>query len=389
MIRELRLRNLAVIEELSLELGPGLHAITGETGAGKSILLGALALLRGQRGSADLVRAGATEASVEAIVCGAALVARAAELGLADADAGVLLVQRTLSREGRGRVQVNGRLATTALLAELFGDALEVIGQGEHQRLLRPEVQTDLLDQSGGLGADVAALEELHAAFRAADRELRERRERSAELARQEDRLRFEIEQIDAAALRDGEAEELALEQGRLAHADRLAQDTAALLDGLDGVSGARDRVAALVSRLRAAARLDPSLGAPLETLARAGLELDEARSALERYAASLEPDPARLERIEGRLELLRRLRSRYGESTADILAHRERATDELARIAGGEARSAELEATCAALHARLADAATSLGKARREAAQRLEAEVTREMRALDLARAT
>ncbi len=389
MIRALRLRNLAVIEELELELGPGLHAITGETGAGKSILLGALALLRGQRGSAELVRAGASEAAVEALVHGSALVARAAALGLAEPGDEELLVQRTLSREGRGRVHVNGRLATTTLLAELFGDVLEVIGQGEHQRLLRPEVQTDLLDESGDLAGQVAELEALFGASRAAERELRERRERTAELARQEDRLRFEIEQIDAAALRAGEEEELCGEHARLAHSDRLAQDASALLDGLDGESGVRDRLAGLVSRVRGAARLDASLAAIEDALSRARLELEEAQRALERYAASLEPDPARLERVEARLEQIRRLRSRYGESVAVILAHRERAAEELARVAGGEAKTAELEARCAGLLARLADAAAALGKARREAARRLEEEVTREMRALDLARAS
>jgi DNA repair protein RecN (Recombination protein N) len=389
VIRTLRLANLAVIEELELELGPGLHAITGETGAGKSVLLGALALLRGQRGSAELVRAGAAEATVEAVVQYPALVARAAALGLAEPGDDELLVQRTLSREGRGRVHVNGRLATSALLAELFGDAIEVIGQGEHQRLLRPEVQTDLLDQSGGLGAQVAELEELFGAHRTAERELRERRERATELARREDQLRFEIEQIDAAALRVGEEEELVAERGRLAHADRLAQDAAALLDGLDGESGVRDRIAGLSSRLRGAVRLDPSLAPLEESLARARLELDDASRVLERYAGSLEPDPARLDRIESRLEALRRLRSRYGESVEAILEHRGRAAAELERVSGGEARAAELEAACADLRARLAEAAASLGKARREAAQRLEADVTREMRALDLPRAS
>ncbi len=389
MIRRLRLANLAVIEALELELGPGLNAITGETGAGKSMLLGALALLRGQRGSAELVRAGSAEATVEAVLEGAPLLERAAALGLADPGDDELLVQRTLSREGRGRVQVNGRLATASLLAQLVGDAIEVIAQGEHQRLLRPEVQTALLDDYGGLGGEVAALGALHREWSEAARELADRRARAAELARREADLRHEIEQIDAAAPREGELESLAAERARLAHAERLAHDVAEVLAGLDGDEGARDRVAALQARLRGALRLDPTLEPVEQALARARLELDDARGALERYAGSLEAEPARLERIESRLLELRRLESRYGPGIAAILAYRARAQAELDGVSGGEARTADLAAACDRLRARLAESASRLGKARAEAARRLEADVTGELRALDLGKAS
>jgi DNA repair protein RecN (Recombination protein N) len=353
------------------------------------MLLGALALLRGQRGSAELVRAGATEALVEAVLEGNALLARAVALGLAEPGDEELLVQRSLSREGRGRVQINGRLATASLLAQLVGDAIEVIAQGEHQRLLRPEVQTALLDAYGDLDLEVAALGALHREWREAARELADRRARAAELARREDQLRHEIEQIDSAAPREGELEALGAERTRLAHAERLAHDVAELLAGLDGDDGACDRVAALVSRLRPALRLDPTL-APLEqSLERARLELDDARATLERYAGSLEAEPARLERVEARLAELRRLESRYGPSVEAILAHRERARAELESVAGGEARTAELDAACERLRARLCDAAAQLRKARAEAARRLEADVTSELRALDLAKAS
>ncbi len=389
MIRRLRLQNLAVIEELELELEPGLNAITGETGAGKSMLLGALALLRGQRGSAELVRAGATEAAVEAVLEGASLLERAVALGLAEPGDDELLVQRTLSREGRGRVQVNGRLATTSLLAQLIGDSIEVIAQGEHQRLLRPEVQTALLDAYGDLVAEATAIGAVHRQWRNAARELGDRRARAAELARREVELRHEIEQIDAAAPREGEQEQLAGERARLAHAERLAHDVAELLAALEGDDGPRDRVAAMQSRLRGALRLDPTLAPVEQALERARLELDDARTTLEQYAGSLEAEPARLEKIEARLLELRRLQSRFGPSVEAILAHRERARAELESVAGGEARTAELAEECDRLDAALAAAAAHLGKARADAARRLEAEVTGELRVLDLAKAS
>jgi DNA repair protein RecN (Recombination protein N) len=213
LIETLRVRNLVTIDSLELELGPGLTVVTGETGAGKSVLLGAIALLSGQRVGTELVRAGAADASVEATLRSTSLPARARALGLADDGDEPLLVSRTLAREGRSRVFVNGKLATVALLAELVGEELEITSQGEHQRLLRPEAQAELLDAYAGSGAarEVAALTRAFASSRPRSR----RAGATARLARREDQLRFEIEQIEAAP-RVGELEELA-EHSRLA----------------------------------------------------------------------------------------------------------------------------------------------------------------------------
>ncbi len=155
MIRQLRVRNLALIDELELELDPGLNVITGETGAGKSVLLGAIAALSGRRVSSESVRSGADAAIVEALFESQPLLERARELGLASRDDSELLVVRRVSRDGRCKVQVNGRLSTVSLLAELLADALEVVSQGEHLRLLRPEVQARVLGESGELGPRV------------------------------------------------------------------------------------------------------------------------------------------------------------------------------------------------------------------------------------------
>ena len=388
MIRTLRVHNLAVIDELELEFAPGLNVITGETGAGKSLLVGAIGLLRGQRASAEAIRSGADEAGVEAIVEGPELLERARALGLAEEGASELLVARSITRGGRGRVHVNGSLATAAILGQLFEDALEVTSQGEHQRLLRPEVQVELLDRYGGLEPVCDELARHYQRWTALDRQIRERHSRAAELARREDQLRFEIEQLDAADPRPGELESLEAERGRLAHVDRLAQHTGAALEVLEGERGVRDRVAELEARLREAARLDPSLTRARAALDRARLELEEATAELSGYAAELEADPARLERVEARRAELEQLRARYGESVEAMLAYRDRAREELEQIAGGDARTAELEAECEALGRDLERVADALGKGRREAAARLESEVTSELRALDLRRA-
>jgi len=375
LIRTLRVRNLAVIEELELELGPGLNVLTGETGAGKSVLLSAIALLCGRRVSAEAIRSGETDASVHAILDSPALLARAKQLGLASDDDEELLVVRSLSREGRGRVHVNGGPATIALLAELMADALEVASQGEHQRLLRPDVQTELLDAYAGIEAEVASLGDLYAEWRRTSEQLHERLLRGEERARRADQLRFEIEQIEAGAPRPGELDELEQERARLGYADRLAGHAAAAAEALERDGGVREELARARSEVESAARLDPSLESIAEGIERARVEAEEAALELERYRSALESDPARLEHVEGRLGELERLQSRYGPTIEAILEYRDRARDELEDLDGGEQRIAELE------RAR-AEAGAELER------ERLQAEVESELRALELGRA-
>jgi DNA repair protein RecN (Recombination protein N) len=388
VIRTLRVRNLALIETLELELEPGLNVITGETGTGKSVLLGSVATLRGQRTSAEMVRTGAREAAVEAIVDAPSVLALARERGLASDAERELLVARTVPREGRSRVRINGRLATVSLLGELLHDAVEVVSQGEHQQLLRPETQSELLDRYGGLGPRVDAVRERYERWRQICAELEDRRANAAERARREDQLRFELQQIDDVAPRPGEVEALEAERSRLAHVERLGEETSAAVGVLDQDGGLRERLGALGASLRAAAELDSALGEVAEALTRAALELEDASATLSRYAAGLEVEPARLDEVEGRLHALGRLRARYGATIESVLEYREAAAAELERIGGGAARTSTLETERDAAAAELAEAARELGKARRDAASALEAATAQELRALDLARA-
>jgi DNA repair protein RecN (Recombination protein N) len=388
LIQALRVRDLATIDELELAPGPGLNVLTGETGAGKSVLLGAIALLAGRRVSKELVRSGAQEASVEAILADADLLARARELGLAGEDDAELLVARSISAEGRGRVQINGRLATSALLAELLGDVLEVVSQGEHLALLRPEVQLELLDRHGGLEPRASEVAALYRDWRERALELERRRAQAAELARREDQLRFEIEQIDRVAPRADELEALESEHRRLAHVERLGRDVERALEALDGSGGAREGLAQAAAALGGARALDPALGPAAQALERAALEADDALRELERYRASLEAEPDRLEQVEARLGELRRLQSRYGPSAEAILEHRRRAQEEYERVAGGERRTAQLESELAVCAERLEAAARALSAARAQVSAELAASVTAELAAVDLAKA-
>ena len=388
MIRALRVRNLVTIDALELELGPGLTVVTGETGAGKSLLLGAIALLSGQRVGSELVRAGAREAEVEAIFASPELVGRARGLGLAGDGEEELLVSRSVSREGRGRVSVNGRLATVALLAELMTDALEITSQGEHQRLLRNEAQAELLDAFAGLGPSAQEIAELHRGWRELALAIQARRRDREALARREDQLRFELAQIDGAKLEPGELDSLGVELRRLGYADRLAQAASRALELLDGEDGARERLAGARATLRGVSELDPALGPPAEALERARLEREEASFQLERYAASIDADPQRLARVEDRLAELRRLQSRYGATVEDILAHRARAAEELAGLEGGEERTAELERELAARADALDAKSRVLSRARAAAALELERAVAEELSGLELGRA-
>ncbi len=388
MIETLRVRNLVTIESLELELEPGLTVVTGETGAGKSVLLGAIALLSGQRVGSELVRAGAAEASVEATLRSPTLLARARELGLASDDDDELLLSRTLSRAGRGKVSINGKLATVSLLAELVGEALEITSQGEHQRLLRPEAQGELLDAYAELSAAAGEVAALYRRWRELATAIATRRRDREALARREDQLRFEIEQIERAAPLAGELEDLVAEHSRLGHVDRLAQASALALEILDGDEGLREKLGSARAALRGLHELDAELAEPEAALERARIELDEASLALSRYTARLEADPERLAQVEQRLGELRRLQSRYGATIEDVLAHRDRARAELAGLEGGDARTSELARDLEAAGEQLDSRSRALSEARREAALGLERSVTAELAELELGRA-
>jgi DNA repair protein RecN (Recombination protein N) len=388
MIQQLRVENLALIESLEIELCGGLHVVTGETGAGKSVLLSAVALLSGRRVSSEAVRTGAPEARVEAVCDGPLLLERARELGLADESDESLLVTRTISQKGRGKVLVNGRLATVELLARLMDGVIEVASQGDHQRLLRPELQTELVDAHGDLAVARRLVADRYEAWRAFATELQDRTENAAERARRVDQLTFELEQIDRASLAQGELARIDQEHARLAHVEQLDADTAFVLEHLDGDGGSRTRLRAARGRLRTGKQIDPALADVDAAIERAELECADAVLALERYRAELDPDPRRLAQVEERLAEIRRLQLRYGDSIEAILAYRDEAREELARLCGGGDRTRTLEAELRKAETALDEAAKALTGLRATAADDLAHRVAEELGWLDMGKA-
>lgn len=391
MLRELRVRNLAVIEALVVPLAPGLNVLTGETGAGKSILLDALLLVRGARAQSDVIRAGAESAVVEAVFeveANGSAAGALAEAGLAAED-GQVVIRRELTRAGRHRAFVNDSPVTVALLERLGDHLVEIHGQHEHQRLLDPARQLDLLDRFAGTEDLRARVAELHAKDRTARGELERTRSFERDRAQREDLLRFQVGELDAARLRPGEEDELRAERRRLQHAERLLAAVAEATAQLDGESGsALVRLARASRTVHDLGRLDPAFGAPAEPLESAAVQVEEALRMLRALRDSLDVEPGRLEAIDERLDVLTRLKRKYGDTETAMLAFRETAAAELQRLARHEEVLAEQERQEADLRAELTSAASTLSERRQAAARRLQARAEREIRTLGMERA-
>ena len=391
MLRELRIRNFAVVENVTVPFVPGVNVLTGETGAGKSILVDAILLVRGARAQTDVIRADAESATVEAVfaVPDGGVAAALDEAGLT-VEEGEIVVRRELSRSGRHRAFVNDAAVTVGLL-ERLGDALvQVHGQHEHQRLLEPVRQLDLLDRF----ADAEPLRERFAALFAKHREAREdlerRRGAGRDRAQREDLLRFQVSELDAARLRPGEEEELRTERRRLQHAERFAaglEEVGTLLQ--DDAASAAARLARATRVLTDLGRLDPAFGAPVEMVEAARVQVDETLAAVRALRDTIVFEPGRLEAIDDRLDALKRLARKYGDSEEAMLRFRAEAAAELDRLERHEELLGEDERRLAELEVEVTTAARALGAARREAAAKLAPAVQRELRQLGMERAT
>jgi DNA repair protein RecN (Recombination protein N) len=391
VLRELRLRNLAVIEAAVVPFGPGLNVLTGETGAGKSILVDAILLVCGARGQVETIRSGADTATVEAWfeVSPRSPAAAVLEASGVPVEDGQLVVRRELHRSGRHRAFVNDAAVTVGLLDRLGECLVEVHGQHEFQRLLDPLRQLALLDRFAGTEEACQRVADLYARERAA-REGRQRLELAErERAQRLDLLRLQVAELDAARLRPGEEDALRAERRRLQHAQRLGEgldEVTALLR--DGEGAAADRLGRAARVLRELGRLDPAFAAPAEAVEAALVQLDEALLTARRLREGLTADPERLLAIDERLDALARLKRKYGDTEEAMLAFREAAARELDRLEhhaetlAAEARRAD------ELRAELLVAATALGRTRRAAAERLGALVQHELRALGMDRA-
>jgi len=391
LIETLRIEGMAVIEHAELEFGPGLNVLTGETGAGKSIVLGALALLAGARASAQGVRDGCDDAVVEAVFDTSRLPdleASLTERGV-ETDSHELVVTRSVARTGRSRARLAGQLMPVASLAEMLAGRLEISSQHDSQMLLRPESHARLLDVSAGLLPLRDAVAEGYAEVRAIDSELERLHSDEQERERRRDFLAFQVNEIDSAGLESGAVEALRADRARLAHANRLQTDGEAALAGLCGDSESlqakpvTDALAAVARSVTGMAELDPSLEGLAERLGALQDELRDVGLDLERYVASVEADPARLAEADERLHQIEGLQRKYGATVEEVLAFRDRAAAELASVEGADERANELVAERKRLCKKLAADAKRLTKGRVRAGRRLADEVLTSLRQL------
>jgi DNA repair protein RecN (Recombination protein N) len=389
VIERLRIENVAIVERAELEFGPGLNVLTGETGAGKSIVLGALALLAGSRARPDAIREGCETAEVEAVFRTdglAALEALLAARGL-DPEDHELFVQRGVSRSGRGRARVSGQLVPVSVLSELFQGWIEISSQHDSQSLLRPETQGLLLDASGKLLEQRAEVERGFRHLRELDEALRDHRERAAERARLRDFLAHQVGEIDEARIDLRADGELAALRGRLAHAERLREQGGAARAALAGDDGdapnAADLLASAARWLTGIAGLDPALAPLAQRAAALASEVRDAALDLERHLAGIDDEPARLAAVEERLHRLEQLQRKYGGSLEAVLRHRDASTAQLHEFDGADAREAELSRDCRLAAEGLAAAAGRLSDGRAAAARRLARGVQSRLREL------
>ncbi|HVN40056.1 MAG TPA: DNA repair protein RecN [Myxococcota bacterium] len=396
MIESLRIEGLAIVERAELEFAPGLNVLTGETGAGKSVVLGALGLLAGARAAPRLVREGHDEATVEGLFRTGAcpeLEAELARRGLACEDH-ELVLHRSVSREGRSRARIGGELVPVGTLAELLRGRLEISSQHDSQSLLQGEVHGRLLDRYGGclpLRGEVAGL---HQRLRELDGERAALLSAASARLQRQDFLAYAVREIDAAELDPEEIESLRALRSRLVHVERLRAEGGAALARLIGdpssdARAASDLVAEAVRSLSALASLDPVPAAQGERLAAALVELLDVAADVERWLDALDADPARLAAAEERLHTVERLLRKYGGEVSEALAQRERLAAELAGIEGADARMGELESLRAKLVAELEERARELSRRRAQAGEKLAEEVESALRELAMPHAS
>jgi DNA repair protein RecN (Recombination protein N) len=401
MLAELNISNFAIIDRLYLRLGPGFNALTGETGAGKSIIIDALGALLGSKIGPEFVRHGAQSARVEgqfelASLQAApreALLAILGEGGLLDTDDGSdeqVIISREINASGRTVARVNGRMVNLPSLQAIGELLVDIHGQSEHVSLLRPATHIDLLDEYAGLRDERRQMAELVGKLRATHRELRDLQRDARELARRADLLTFQVEEIEKADLRAGEDTELANERSRLSNSERLSSlcDSiyALLIEGGDEDGGyarrggrnassgpsVRDAVGDASGMLAELARLDPSMEEHEPALAAIYDSVEEVGRTLRQYRETVEHDPARLLEIEERLSLIHELKRKYGPSIEEIIAFGGQAAEELDTITHSEERIAALQEEGERLAQQIGALGARISARREEAGEKL-----------------
>ncbi|TQL68735.1 DNA replication and repair protein RecN [Nocardioides albertanoniae] len=391
MLEEIRISGLGIIESSTLELGPGLTVVTGETGAGKTMIVTALGLLLGGRGDAGSVRTGKKSARVEGVIDARTLpgVVDATEEAGGEVEEGRVLVARTVAAEGRARAYVGGATVPVATLGSVTSPLVAVHGQSDQHRLLQPRAQRDSLDRFGGdaVAKLLAAYTDLHAELGKVERELDDVTTHARERAQEADLLRFGLGEIEAVSPEPGEDATLAQEEGRLGYADTLRTAAEQAREALSTEDpDAPDALGAVSAARRALDSVrdhDPDAAALAERLAEVNYLLSDAATDVASYAAAVETDPARLAVVSERRAALTALTRKYGETIDEVLAWSETSAKRLLELDSDDSRIEELKAERTRLRAELADAGVALSTARTDAAGALAEAVSDELTGL------
>ena len=392
MLRVLRIENLAVVASAEIEFGPGLNLLTGETGAGKSIVVDALGLVCGERADGDLVRTGEEKGTIEAIFdVPNSFNFEALGLGIEDSE-GEVAIRREILASGRSRAMINGVTVSLAGLKSVGQELVQIHGQHQHHALLNADFHLSFLDRFAGLQAKADRTRVLFAEAQAADAALRDFREKARQFGRERETLRFQVDEIQRAGLRAGEEEDLREERARLRNSERLGELTSEATRFLDGGDEGGDasllsQIRLLGKRLDEIARLDPKA---LHDVAARHAEvlstLNDWSAELGDYASSLEAQPGRIDEVESRLSKLERLKRKYGPSIHEIMSFLSDSESRLGAIEDPESEEKRLGNLATASWASYATGASAVSKERRSVALRLQKAVSRELAELAMA---
>jgi DNA repair protein RecN (Recombination protein N) len=397
VLSELTVRDFAIIHELHMRFAPGFNVLTGETGAGKSIIVDAVSLMLGSRADVEFIRAGAEQASVEGVFAlddesQAVICSLLEQDGLEGDDPALLLLAREVRKEGRNVCRVNGRAVSLKVLSGIGQHLVDIHGQTEHLSLMRVGEHVDLLDRYSELWPLRSEMAALVRKVHAVRRDLAALRRDERELARRTDLLQYQVREIEAARLEPDEEQELVQERTLLANAEQLGdlvdEVQLALYEGEEEQVSALDLVQAAVRALSGLARLDASTAPLLETAETLSYQLEDLSELVREYRERIEFDPRRLNVVEERLALIHSLQRKYGDRIEDVLAYAGRARKELETIEHSEERIAELEADEDRLLRKIGQVGIDLSNRRREAGERLSAGIEAELEQLSMARA-
>ena len=387
MLIELNIKHFAIIDELTVSFIDGLNVISGETGAGKSIIIGAVSLLLGDRASADMIRSSEDSAVVEALFDirkNPALQGKLQEMGFDDGHE--LMIRRVISRSGKNKVYINGHLATLGILSAISESLLNICGQHEHQIILNADHHIDILDEFGDLLSIRSAYAECYGQVQVLQDRIRSLQAMNEKRAEREDFLRFQLREIEDAGLAVGEDTTLQEEKKRLSNIQKLMESSARAHDRLYGKSSCvLEELRGVIADIREIKKIDTTLSLSEQDMENLYYQLEDAALTLRDYTKHAALDPARLETIDDRLELIGRLKRKYGGTLEAVLARKSALETELKEISFVDEEMERVSEALAVQRATMGEQANLLSRKRREKATLLEKAIEKEIHALNM----